>query len=303
MQISLFLFGNIKILQKKVFIIIVTYNGEKWIQKNLQSLQRSLFPVEILVIDNHSSDNTVALVEAFKEVQLILLNENIGFGKANNMAIKKALELGADYLFLLNQDTWMYPETLKNLVLVAESNPEFGILSPLHYASDALQLDANFKTYWNRKTNSISNNIDEVPFVNAAAWLLPKVVIEKVGYFEPLFNHYGEDRNYADRTLYHSFKIVVVKDAKICHDRIIARHFDKDVKQSKFRMLSEVLNINNYLIISYLKAFLLVFGLPKYFYKFYSFRKSMHLFFELLRYYIVLKTTALKIIKTRLSYK
>ena len=297
------MFGNIKKLQKKVFIIIVTYNGEKWIRKNLQSIKHSLVPVKVLVIDNNSSDNTVSIVKSFGDVELILMDENLGFGSANNIAIEKALEQQADYVFLLNQDTWIYPETVGNLVLAAEANPHFGIVSPLHYASNGMNLDTNFTTYWDRKTTSVSNNIDEVPFVNAAAWLVPRKVIEKVGYFEPMFRHYGEDRNYANRVAYHNFKIVIAKDAKICHDRVIIRHFEKDVTQSKLKILSDILNINNSLVISYLKAFYAVIGLPKYFYKFYSFRKSTQFFFELLWYYITLKITVLKIIKTRLSYK
>ena len=303
MQISLFLFGNLKKLQKKVFIIIVTYNGAKWIRKNLESLRQSLLPLEILVIDNNSSDETVSLVKSFDEVQLILSDENLGFGSANNIAIQKALEQKADYVFLLNQDTWIYPKTINDLVLAAESNPDFGIVSPLHYASDGVHLDENFKAYWNRKTRAISDNIDEVPFVNAAAWLIPRSVIQKVGLFEPMFKHYGEDRNYVYRLIYHGFKIVVVKDAKICHDRVVVRNFEKDVIQSKLKLLSDVLNINHSLFLSYLKAFYSVIGLPKYFHKFYSFRKSAQLFFELLLYYITLKMIVLRIYKTRISYK
>ena len=92
MQISLFLFGNLQNLQKKVFIIIVSYNGEQWIQKNLESLKQSSYPVKTIVIDNNSSDTTVSITKTFPEVQLILSNENLGFGKANNIAIKEALK-------------------------------------------------------------------------------------------------------------------------------------------------------------------------------------------------------------------
>ncbi|WP_100611252.1 glycosyltransferase family 2 protein [Confluentibacter lentus] len=290
-------------MQKKVFIIIVTYNGERWIQKNLESLKHSIYPVNTIVVDNGSSDETLSIIKPFSDVQLISLNENLGFGKANNIAIRKALDQEADYVFLLNQDTWIFPETIGNLILVAEKNKDYGIVSPLHFSGDGTTLDENFVTYWNRKTNVVSENIDEVPFINAAAWLIPKAVLHKVGFFEPMFSHYGEDRNFVCRVLFHHFKIVVVKDAKICHDRLIKRHFKKDITQSKFKILTDVLNVNDSLVMAYLKGFRSVLGLPKYFRKFYSFSKVIKLFLILMGYFIQLKLSIFKIYKVRSSYR
>ena len=289
-------------VEKKVVVIIVTYNGAKWLRKCFQSLEDSTCKVEIVVVDNNSSDNSVEIIQSFPEIQLIQSAENLGFGKANNIGIQKAIELGADYVFLLNQDTWVFPETISNLVEVAEMNEQFGIVSPLHYSGDEVHLDESFETYWKRNTKSITDNVDEVPFVNAAAWLLSKNTIERVGYFEPLFQHYGEDRNYTDRMLFHQYKTVVVKNAKICHDRVITRNFNKDCTQAKFKILAEVLNPNNNLIISYLKGFKSVLGLPKYFLKFYSFSKVFTMFLMLLGYYTLLKIHFLTVIKARRSY-
>ncbi|MFT6638914.1 MAG: GT2 family glycosyltransferase [Flavobacterium sp.] len=289
-------------VEKKVVVIIVTYNGAKWLRKCFQSLEDSTCKVETIVVDNNSSDNSVEIIQSFPKIQLIQSAENLGFGKANNIGIQKASELNADYVFLLNQDTWVYPETISNLVEVAESNKQFGIISPIHYSGDEVHLDANFETYWKRKTNSITENVDEVPFVNAAAWLLSKNTIGKVGYFEPMFQHYGEDRNYIDRMLFHQYKTVVVKNAKICHDRVITRNFNKDCTQAKFKILAEVLNPSNNLIVSYLKGFKSVLGLPKYFLKFYSFSKVFRMFLQLLGYYSLLKFHFISIIKARRSY-
>ncbi|TGV02005.1 glycosyltransferase family 2 protein [Flavivirga rizhaonensis] len=291
------------IFEKNIFVVIVSYNGEKWLVKNLESLQQSLFPIKVIVIDNSSSDNTAEIVKSFPDVQLILSKENLGFGKANNLGIKASLEQGADYVFLLNQDTWVYPETFGNLIRVAERNESYGILSPLHFSRDENVLDENFETYWNRKTDTISKNIDEVPFVNAAAWLISKQVIEKVGYFEPMFDHYGEDRNYVDRVRFHGYKIVIVKDAKICHDREISRNFNKDSVQSKYKILGDVLNVNYSIFKGYLKGLQSVFGLPKYFYKYYTLPQILQLFFKLSIYYLVIKVNIFSILKKRGGYK
>lgn len=290
-------------MQKKVVVILVTYNGSEWLQKCLQSLQNSILPVSVIAIDNASTDHSVAILSQYSFVEIIKSEINLGFGKANNIGIQKGLEQNFDYFFLLNQDTWIEAETIGNLIEVVEKNKQFGIVSPLHLSADEVNLDANFKMYWNRKTKSISENIDEVPFINAAAWLLSKEVINKVGYFEPLFNHYGEDRNYTDRVKYHGFKTVVVKNAKIYHDRIITRNFEKDIKQSKFKMLAEVLNINQNYIVGLLKAFKNVIGLPKYFTKFYSFSKVFSMFWQLLGYFVLLKFHFITLLKARKSYR
>ncbi|BCY28257.1 glycosyltransferase family 2 protein [Flavobacterium okayamense] len=290
-------------MQQKVVVIIVTYNGSKWLNKCLQSLQQSVLPVSVIAIDNASTDNSVAILKQFSFVEVIQSETNLGFGKANNIVIYKALEQNFDYYFLLNQDTWIEPDTIQKLVETAEQNHKFGIVSPMHFSAHETSLDTNFEMYWKRKTNSITHQVDEVPFVNAAAWLLSKEVIKKVGYFEPMFNHYGEDRNYADRVHYHGYSIVIVKESKIYHDRTITRNFQKDVKQSKYKMLAEVLNVNHNYIVGLLKAFRNVIGLPKYFSKFYSASKVFSMFWQLLGYYILLKLHFMTILKARRSYK
>ena len=291
-------------LNKKVFVIIVTYNGSKWIEKCINSLLHSVYPIDIIVIDNCSTDDSVELLKQFAQIHLIQSQENLGFGKANNIGIDYALKNKADYVFLLNQDTWIFDDTILNLVAVAQNNPSFGVVSPMHFSGDEKTLDEGFETYFNRKNEVNSNKkIVNVPFVNAAAWLVSSDCLQKVGGFEPLFGHYGEDRNYCDRVLYHQFQIVIAENAKICHDRKITRSFKKDVIQSKYRMLSQVLDINNTLFGSYINALKSVFGLPKYFNNKYGFIKLLNLFFKLLFYYIALIFSISRMIKTRESFK
>ncbi|AIN73383.1 glycosyltransferase family 2 protein [Flavobacterium psychrophilum] len=276
-------------MNKKIFVIIVTYNGSKWIEKCINSLLRSIYPINILVVDNCSTDDSVELLKQFSEIHLIQSKENLGFGRANNIGIDYALKNKADYVFLLNQDTWVFDDTISNLVVMAQNNPSFGIVSPMHFSGDEKTLDKGFVTYYNRYIEeNAGKNIAIVPFVNAAAWLVSSACLQKVGGFESLFGHYGEDRNYCDRVLYHQFQIVIAKNAKICHDRKISRSFKKDLIQSKYKMLSQVLDINNTLFASYANALQSVFGLPKYFKQSYSFTFITQLFYNLVVYYLQL---------------
>ena len=89
----------------KVLVIIVSFNGEDWIEQCLNSLAQSRIPLQILVIDNASTDRTIEIItNKFCTVKLLQNKENIGFGSANNQGFYIALERKVDYLFLLNQD-------------------------------------------------------------------------------------------------------------------------------------------------------------------------------------------------------
>jgi len=272
-------------LFKKVYVIIVTYNGARWIDKNILSLLDSDYPVSIIAVDNKSTDTSLALLQKYPEVEIIQSEVNLGFGKANNIGMQRALDLGADYLFLLNQDTWVFSGTVRSLIEASEANPYFGIVSPLHFMADGHTFDANFETYFSKQKQTGISGVVSVPFVNAAAWMLSRDCVHKVGYFEPLFGHYGEDRNYCDRVLYHNFQIVIAIGGRICHDRVIIRNFTKDVTQSKYKILATLLNINHSFAKSYLLGLKEVLGLPKYFSKFYSTGKAFSLFVNLAGYY------------------
>jgi GT2 family glycosyltransferase len=272
-------------LNKKVFVVLVTYNGAHWIDKNIQSLLDSKYPVSIIAIDNNSTDNSAALLSNYPKVDLIQSPDNLGFGKANNIGMKKALDEGADYVFLLNQDAWVFEDTIGSLVVAMEQQTDLGIISPKHFSGDGATLDKSFETYWGRKTQELGA-VAVVPFVNAAAWMLSRKCIETVGYFEPLFGHYGEDRNYCDRVRYHKFKIGIDTNSRIVHDRVITRNFNKDIVQSKYKILTSLLDINKGLGESYFQGLKEVFGLPKYFLKSYGFGKSANMFFTLLGYYL-----------------
>jgi GT2 family glycosyltransferase len=291
-------------LKNNIAVIIVTFNGEKWIQKCLNSILNADSKLQIFVVDNASNDGTIKLLEDFTTIQVIESKINLGFGKANNLAVKKAMEAGFDTFFLLNQDTWIFEHTVSNLVQKMNENPNYGILSPLHYSANGIDLDRNFEKYYNKQGKITSNsNIKNTDFVNAAAWLVSKKCFEKVGLFDPIFSHYGEDRNFCNRVLYHNFEIGIIDNAKICHDRIIRRSFEKDILQSKYLIFNNLININNSIASSLLKSSKQVFGLPKYFYKEYKFKKSLLFLHALLIYFIDKLMNLNKVIAIRKTSK
>ena len=216
---------------KKVYSIVVTYNGIKWIDKCLNSLINSTHTTYILVIDNGSSDETVTHIKLnFPQVQVIETGINLGFGQANNAGICEALKNNADYVFLLNQDAWVEPDTLLSLIGVHKNKGNYGIVSPIHLNGDGTAIDAYFLDYLAQSnikgylSDCILNDdklhsVIETSFINAAGWLLSRECICKVGGFDPIFFHYGEDRNYTNRVLHCGFKIAIDVKSRLYHDR------------------------------------------------------------------------------------
>lgn len=242
-----------------VFSIIVTFNAEKWVRNCFNSLQNSLYPVSVIVVDNGSTDDTINIIRSeFPQLELIISDVNLGFAKANNIGIKKAYDNGADYVFLLNQDAWIKPDTIDCLVNKFKSKTDdFGILSPIHLNGSGTALDYNFSTYIsprfcpNLLSDLIVNNslldLYETSFVNAAAWMLSKKCIETIGGFNSLFHLYGEDDDYVNRLHYHKLKLGVVPSAFIYHDRE-QRKVPKRLVDTKLiterKLLNKYLNLN-----------------------------------------------------------
>src|SRR5258708_18825053 len=156
----------------------------KWIEKCLQSLESSSYPTHILVVDNASEDFTVSYIKnRFPQVEIIESERNLGFGRANNIGFYNAIKNNADYVFLLNQDAWIEPDTILKLTNAHVRNPEFGIISPIHLNVDGSYIDKYFLNYLRKSEISefiISkilnkeeeNKLIQTQFVNAAAWLL-----------------------------------------------------------------------------------------------------------------------------------
>lgn len=249
-----------------VYIVIVTYNPKKWIDQCFSSLRKSTILLNTIVIDNGSTDGSQLIIqEKYPEVDFIDAQQNLGFGKGNNIGIKKAYEAGADYIFLLNQDAWIENNTIARLIEVANQNPEYGIISPMHLNGNGSTLDYNFSFYIatglsknlfsDIYMNKYENKIYSQKFVNAAAWLMTRKCIENVGGFSPSFFHYSEDDNYCQRVLYHGFKIGVVPMVKIYHDRDSSKkglYFTDFKLNFKREMIAELSNPHKMNVLKFL---------------------------------------------------
>lgn len=214
----------------KILVIIVTYNAMKWLDKCLGSLKASVVPIDVFIVDNGSSDGTQSYISSnYPEYKFYQNKENVGFGKANNIGLEYAINNQYDYAYLLNQDAWIYPDTLKILSQASVENPDYGILSPMQMTGSAKRLDKNFvSTCCSYNSNQYFfedlyfdrvGEIYSVKHVMAAHWLIKLSILKKVGAFSDTFPHYGEDTNMCHRMYFHNFKVGIVPKAKAVHDR------------------------------------------------------------------------------------
>lgn len=199
----------------------------KWLDRCLNSLRASSVPSTVVVIDNASTDNTITYIQTrFPEVVLFPQNKNLGFGQANNIGMRYALEHGASHVLLLNQDAWIEERMLETLLQYDDNN---SLLSPIHMTGEGDRIDTNFeKNAIRRSKEYVRYNEDQIKGmnakyatyeINAACWLLPRLILEEIGGFNPLFFHYAEDTDYLQRLHYHHKGVYFVSGTHCYHDR------------------------------------------------------------------------------------
>ncbi len=126
----------------KVSVIIVNWNGERFLERCLTALlEQTAKPHEIILVDNASTDGSLETARRFPSVRLLAQDSNTGFARGNNLAINAAAA-GSEWIALLNPDAFPEPRWLEECLLSAQRNPQFDIFgSKLLNASAPLLLD------------------------------------------------------------------------------------------------------------------------------------------------------------------
>ena len=257
-------------MPEHVFVIVVTFNGAKFIDACLKSVYESHCDVSVIVVDNNSSDDTVQIIQSkYPHARLIRNERNAGFGGANNTGINLALAEGGKFIFLLNQDTVVEPDAIPLLAAAMKDENSYAILSPIHLNDSGKDLDGGFAKYVSNSVTrdrlatlqqSKEHRILEVPFVNAAAWMISAESLKRVGGFAPLFFHYGEDRDFVNRMHFQRLKIGILTGSFIRHIRE-ARHSHTAWGQAKLNKyyktgwIARASNINRSLLDGWIDGF------------------------------------------------
>ncbi|MCM1041270.1 MAG: glycosyltransferase [Bacteroides sp.] len=225
-------------------VVIVNYNVRSFLEQCLNSIRQSRELIwgsdfEVFVVDNRSADGSVEMVrERFPEVHLIANQENLGFAKANNQAIRRS---SAKYVLLLNPDTLVENDTLKKCIDFMESRPDAGGLgvkmmdgqgrylkeSKRGLATPATSFykisglckifprSERFAAYYMGHLDE--NETNPVQILSGAFMLLRRQALDKVGLLDESFFMYGEDIDLSYRILLGGYRNYYFPQTRIIH--------------------------------------------------------------------------------------
>jgi GT2 family glycosyltransferase len=217
-------------LKPLVYTVIVVFNGMKWIPKCLESIRQSTIQLYPVIIDNKSTDDSATFIEReYPEFILIKNKENLGFGNANNIGLKIALQKKADHILLLNQDAYLFSNTVEKLISAQNSHADNFIVTPVLFKANEKDFEVHFQKMAQPKycpgfLKDLGKDTEQkmpyypVYFMHAAVWLLSKECIESIGGFDPLYSHNSEDSDYINRIKYFEKQIVISPNAYAVHD-------------------------------------------------------------------------------------
>ena len=197
-----------------VSIIILNYNGRRWLKPCLTSLRRLTYPnYEVILVDNASIDGSVDSVSAdFPWVKIIRNKRNLGYAEGNNIGIRHA---NGSLIAILNMDTIVDPYWISELVEVAISDPKIGACGGKIY------------DYFDKKNlqfpdplvipSKLYDKIQDVWSIYGAGFLVKRDVLEIIGLFDPEYFCYYEEIDLCWRIRLAGFRVVFVPKAVMYH--------------------------------------------------------------------------------------
>ncbi len=228
-------------------IILVNYNGSFWLKKTLASLEEFYLKttdtkVETWLVDNASTDDSLTMVAAnFPWVKVIKSDTNLGFAKANNLALAK---INTDYVLLLNTDTQLGEQSqIDQLIDYLQTHPQVGMIGPkllltggdldpaCHRGEPTLwasftyfvgleKLFPKVKLFSHyHRTDLNLDSIHQVDAISGAAMLMPHAAIKKVGLLDEQFFLYAEDLDWCKRFRDAGYQIVYFPEVIITHHK------------------------------------------------------------------------------------
>lgn len=203
-------------------ILIVSFNTRDLTRKCLESVRKWESASEIIVVDNASHDGSAEMIQnEFPEVRLLKLSQNIGFGRANNLAMQYAVQ---ETIVLLNSDTILENSALSHCAQVLHSSAKLAAVTPRLKGLDGVQQNTRHavptfrhtlqRSLWRRPMVSTETDF----WIPGTCLLLKRSAINAVGgLFEPQLFIYWEDADLCARFKSHGYTLQVVDDAQILH--------------------------------------------------------------------------------------
>lgn len=209
-------------MNKKVSIILLNYNGYKDTIEAVESLEKIDYDnYEIIVVDNESTDASYEILKEKLDKNHILLKsgKNGGFAYGNNVGIKYALEGGAKYLLLINNDTAVEPDFLKRLIQTIEEEENIGLATGLilnyynkekvWYAGGEINWDKFYGFHLGEGKNIKDISLEEktISFATGCLMLIKADVLKEIGFLPEEYFMYYEDVDFCAKLQKGGYKI------------------------------------------------------------------------------------------------
>lgn len=211
-----------------VAVVVLAWNGWEDTRACLASLRAATYERRLVIlVDNGSSDDTAARARAeFPEVEVLETGDNLGFSAGNNRGIARALEAGADYVMLLNNDTTAEPGFVEPLLEAFEREAQLGFASPTILYADEPRVwfgggEIDWRTGWAYHAPSQAEppagGLRRTPFVTGCCLIARRETWEQVGLLDPRFFLFWEDTEWSVRAGRAGHAGAVVAGSRIRH--------------------------------------------------------------------------------------
>jgi hypothetical protein len=219
-------------MDKSVFIVILNWNGWEDTADCVESCRKLTWPnFRVLIVDNGSTDGSEAILgERFPDIELLQTGSNLGFAGGNNVGIRRALKEGADFVWLLNNDTVVDPQCLTRMVEAAENDGDAGMVGSKIYYFDApdtlwfaggeIALERGGLTRHIGQDEKDQGDYDqpgETGYVTGCSILARRAMIEDVGLLEDAYFLYFEDADWSLRARQKGWKLLYQPAARLWH--------------------------------------------------------------------------------------
>ncbi len=209
----------------RVTLVVLIYNGKKWIDLCLRSLLETDYSnLQVIAVDNHSTDDSPSYIEHnFKNILLIRCKKNLG-SSAYNLGIQEAIKRNANYVGILNQDIKAERTWLTEMIKVFQVHPDIGILGPIQYDYEGKEIDYIFRSKMLARTSYMEDQkkghlseFYEVDWMGGVCMLVKKEVFKKIGGLDPFYFLYDEDLDFSRRAKFRGFRIACVTNSRVLH--------------------------------------------------------------------------------------
>ncbi len=215
----------------EISVIYVNYSDHDRLYESLSSLKATALDLlrEVFIVDNNSEVfPSEQIKKHFPGVKLLVNNDNIGYARANNQAIRQA---EGKYIFLVNTDTRFFPGAVENLYRELEENSKAGGAGPLLLRRDrtpqvsfgrkiSFTAELKQKLFFNfylKKTLLANPRKRRVGWLSGACLLLRREAVEKVGLLDEKYFLYFEDIDLCSRLRKKEWELIFVPESKVFH--------------------------------------------------------------------------------------